>query len=447
MTTMGKQFLARLLLAGVLVFGLAASAFAADPVLEKAKQLMAKGDAQAAYTLLAPLEAERAGDLEYDYLLGSAALDAGKPTQAVFALERVLAVNPDHAQARAQIARAYFMLGETQTSKQEFETVKKQDVPPDVAATIQKFLDAIQRAAISDRTTVTGYVEATVGYDSNVNSATGGNQIALPVFGGAIFTLSSTAVEQSDSFFSVGGGLSVRHPFNREVALLAGADVNKRVNSSEDRFDTGFGSGNIGLSITKGKNNFLVAFQDQQFYVDNNRFRDAYGFIGQWQYSPNDQNSYSVYLQHTRLDYPGQDIRNADRTVGGVAVGHAFSGANAPVIYAGAYLGKEAERASGVPHLGHDLWGLRVGGQLRLGEKTTLFASANYEQRDYGGADPLFLVTRDDKQSDFRVGVSYRPYQGWTVSPQISYVRNDSNIIINDFDRTIFSVTVRRDFN
>ena len=62
--------------------------------------------------MLAPEQSNAAGDPDYDYLLGIAALDSGKPNEAIFALERVLAVKPNHLQARAEIARAYFATGE-----------------------------------------------------------------------------------------------------------------------------------------------------------------------------------------------------------------------------------------------------------------------------------------------------------------------------------------------
>ena len=152
------------LLALVAVFPL--TALAVDDVLSQAKQQLNGGDAQGAYNLLIPLQSARAGDPDFDFLLGSAALALGKNTEAVFALERVLAVKPDSAPARALIARAYFNLKEIETSKREFENVKKQDVPPEVSATIDRFLDAILRVEESQRTVIHGFVEIGMGYDT-----------------------------------------------------------------------------------------------------------------------------------------------------------------------------------------------------------------------------------------------------------------------------------------
>ena len=139
-----------MLVAGLMIAGLAR----ADAVTDNAKALLDKGEAKAAYALLEPLEPQRAGDPEYDFLLGLAALEIGKNTNAVFALERVLAVDPNHARARAEIARAYAALGELATAKQEFEAAKRQGVPPEVANTIDRLVAAIEPVEDKGRTTL-----------------------------------------------------------------------------------------------------------------------------------------------------------------------------------------------------------------------------------------------------------------------------------------------------
>ena len=53
-------------------------------MLVKAKSLLDANNPQAAYNLLVPLQSQRAGDPDYDYLLGVSALDLGKNTEAVF---------------------------------------------------------------------------------------------------------------------------------------------------------------------------------------------------------------------------------------------------------------------------------------------------------------------------------------------------------------------------
>ncbi len=81
----------------------------ADEVLQKAQGLLDGGNAQAAFSLLKPLEESRAGDPAFDYLLGLSAIESGQPLDAVFALERAVEADPTSGPARAELARAYLL--------------------------------------------------------------------------------------------------------------------------------------------------------------------------------------------------------------------------------------------------------------------------------------------------------------------------------------------------
>lgn len=423
------------------------AAAADDGLLIQADKLLKSGKAKEAYTLLEPHQSGRAGDPRYDYLLGVAALDSGRANEAVFALERVLAVEPNHLQARAEIARAYYVTGEVVASQQEFETVRQQNPPGEVRNAIEKYLAAIEQARAGERTAVRGYLEAAAGWDSNVNSATAANQVAIPVFGGAIATLSASGTKLQDTFGSVNGGFSVRHPIDPEWALFGGANANQRLNSTHTVFETGGLDGNLGVNLAKGEDSYSVALQVQNFNVGNSRFRDAAGLTAQWLHNLGDSGQASAYFQFTDLHYPGQDTRDALRYVLGAAYASTLEGEYAPVVYGGGYLGQENERQAGVPYLGHKLYGLRAGGEMKINPSWTLFGSLSMEKRNYGGPDPLFLVNRGDTQSDLRLGLGYVPAQRWTVTPSLSYTRNNSNIVVSDYDRTVIMVSVRRDFN
>ena len=405
------------------------------------------GRAAEAYALLSPYQSELAGDPDYDYLLGIAALDSGKFNEAIFALERVLAVRPNHLQARAEIARAYLAVGEIAASKQEFETVQKQNPPQEVSATIQKYLDIIETDRTGKKTTLRGYIEAILGDDSNVNSATSNKQIAVPFFGGAVMNLNAAGIANRDTFGSVGAGFNVHHAFNPEWALVGGANINQRNNSTQQAFNTGSADANFGLSLSEGNDNYLAVLQMQSFALDSKRYRDAAGMTGQWQHNLDSVSRVSTYFQYSSLTYPEQTFRDADRYVLGGAYATSFSGESAPVLYAGAYAGTEQARQSSVPYIGNTLYGGRIGGEMKLGSDYTLLASLSLESRIYGGEDPLFLVKRNDTQADLKVGISYVPAPKWAINPSLAYTSNDSNIIINKYERTMFSVTVRRDFN
>jgi predicted Zn-dependent protease len=96
-----------------------------------ARAAQAAGQAGRAYELLAPLADARAGDPAFDYALGLAAVDSGRPSEAIVALQRVLAVQPNNGPARAELARAYAAIGDIDTARAEFDTVVGDPSIPD----------------------------------------------------------------------------------------------------------------------------------------------------------------------------------------------------------------------------------------------------------------------------------------------------------------------------
>ena len=414
----------------------------ADALTDRARQLLRDRSYKQAYELLLPQEPNRAGDPEFDYLLGIAALDSGDHERAIFALERVLALQPNNHVARAEIARAYLAGGEREAARREFETVRRQQIPQEAKETVDRYLSSI---AAADVTQVRGYLEAGFGWDSNVNSATAQSQIAIPFFGGTVFDF-STANSRSDHFMGFAGGVNFTRKLSPAFALVGGASGSFKTNIDEGQFDTYNIEGNLGGRFTVGKEAFTVAAQAQEFGLDFTAFRQAAGLVAQWQHNYHERRQSTLFVQGTKLEYPTQPIRDANRGVIGIGYAAAGTGDYQPAIFLSAYGGQEKEEADGVPHLGHDLAGLRIGGQVRMGLGWSLFANAAHERRLYGGTEPLFLIRREDRQYDVTVGTSYLLHAATTLVLQLAHTRNDSNIVINDFDRTVASLLVRVNF-
>ena len=414
----------------------------ADAVTDRAKLLLQRKDADAAYKLLIPLEPQRAGDPEFDYLLGIAALDAGDAERAIFALERVLAVQPDNLQARAEIARAYMATGEREAAKREFQAVRSRQVPDEVRATIERFLSAISAA---EKTQVARYVELAFGYDSNVNSATANSTIAIPNIG-PNFVLAPSLREKDDRFLSLAGGVNFTRKLDLAWSLVGNFGGVVRQNLSEGAFNTDTVDGSLGLRFARGLNAITVGLQGQYFAVDSDSYRTSGGAIAQWQHNYDERTQATVFGQHAALRYETQPVRNADRNIIGVAYAKAFTGKSAPAIFLSLYGGEEKEVNEAFPHLGHKPVGARFGAQVRLGGGWSAFGALAYERREYRGTDPVFLVIREDKQADVSIGASYLWRSATTVRLQVAHTANSSNIVLNDYDRTVVSVAARFNF-
>lgn len=427
--------------------GASAAAGAQSSLTADAAAHIEAGRYAAAYQMLSAQESERAGDPQFDLLLGIAALEVGQHTRAVFALERVLALQPDNARARAEIGRAYLLLGESAGARRELEAVRRQNVPPDVARSIDRLLSAVDRAPVRGETAFSGYIEAAVGRDTNVNSATGNSSVAIPGLGA--FQLAPGSRSRDAWFSALSGGANVRVPINPEWTFVAGASGSARFNGGASSFDTTAVDGNGGVAWTRGPNRVTAVLQLGMFEVDHDKLRDYTGGSVQWQHTHDARNQTTVFAQQSRLRYEGtNDVRDVNRNIYGVGHAHVLPNGQT-MLFGSFYLGAETGRKdlpSGVNIAANEIVGFRFGAQHTLDERLQLFGALSHEARDYSALDPIFGVQRGDTLTSLSLGASYAVAKEWLLTPSVSVIRNDSNISLNEYRRGVAQFAVRRTF-
>jgi hypothetical protein len=418
---------------------------AVDAVVQQALDLQAQGNSAAAYDLLEPLEVDRAGDPDFDTVFGILGNETEHFSRAIMALERVLAVQPAHPRVRAELGRALFAVGDNKSARELFEDAKKGDVPPGAALTIDQFLSAIERAEDAGRSAVRGYIEAGIGYDTNVNSGPANGNVAVPAFGGAILKLDASGVKLGSAFGSLSAGLTGRHVLDPRWSLIGAVSATTRPNADHaSQLNTSQLDGNAGVSWRHERNEITAVAQVGTFTLDGSQFRQSAGGTAEWIYRIDGFRQWNSYLQYARLHYPTQPTRDVNRTVVGTSYAHQFKGGN--LAFGGVYAGAEQTTNDNVDQLGHHLFGMRGGLQVPVGSSVAAFASFGFENRIYGGSDPFFLVRRHDKQGNASFGLLWEPAPRWRVTPQIGFTRVSSNSPISDFNKAVFSVTARREF-
>ena len=434
-----------------LMNALVMSSAIADELLDKAQGLIDQKQNQAAYELLVKELSDRAGTENYDLLLGIAALDSGHPTMAVFAFERVLDVNPNNARARAELGRAYFGMNENEAAREEFNMVKGQTIPAEVASTIDKYLaelDARMAAGKFAKKRFTAYAEATLGYDSNVNAATDSATITVPALGNATFTLDEQSLEQDSGFIQAGAGLAFAMPLpdQPKVGVFGTANFHEKYTWNQTDFRTRTFDGNLGLSYSKDKNTFRIAGVGQYFALDNDTYRGLYGGRGTWLHNWNDRTLITSYVQWTAQRYDVVPVRDVDQISGGIGVIHLMQHQGDPLVSATLFGGSDAEKDGSRPDIGRDFIGLRMSGEYTYNEKTKLMGDFTYQYSGYGAPDPFLRETRKDHFLYFGAKVEYRLQRNWYIKPEIQFIHNDSTLPINDYDRWQVMTTLRYNF-
>ena len=424
--------------------------------MAEARALLRNGQPLAAYDALMKMEYEGSGDIEFDYLLGVAALEAGKPDKATLALERVLESNPNYAGARIDMGRAFMLLGDAVRAQEEFTAVLELNPPDVVRERVEGFMaEMAQRAAVA-KTNWSGFFGITLGRDSNVNNAPSNAEQFIPGFNTVV--LDPDSVETPSNYSALAGRIQVDHHINDRFGVYAGLDLTLRRNFQAPQFDSAGGELRVGGTINLSNHELEFSLAVGKTYLDpqpgrSNTFlehplyRNLVGGTAQWRFNINDRNQLQTTLQYNRLRYPDEatSVFDSDQTVLGLNWFRAFGANNQGVGFLGAYLGKESD-IHGNPSGEKDFFGLRAGGQYGLTSKWAIFATMGLMSADFQRFQVIHRKTRDDKRYDLSLGMSYTLWESWSLRPQLSLTRQDSSIGLYEFNRKEISVALRRDW-
>lgn len=431
-------------LLGALVAAFAVAALAADAdVVTQAEALVRAGRYAEAYQLLEPLEAKLAGDLKFDYLLARSALETGRPSKASFIYERILAVEPNYVGVRLEMGRAYLALRDYARAKFEFETVLRfQTLPPDLREQAQIYARTAD-AYLADRKTVGyGYVEYGYGYDSNPLSATPLQQITSP----SGQTIQSLTTQRSDHYQALSLGGEALHALSERFSLYAGADARARIYNNLDTGDFQSLDGRFGLGYAEERSNLRLGLIGGTYRQDNTTLRQGYGLAGDWRYlaSPRDQLSVSAAATRFRFVpelFKSNDFDNYLAALGSLLSVNDGRGAFGLTVLGG-YEDATRDRVDGDKRFA----GFRLTLQNAFSDQVGGFLLAGAQRGYYSQNNPIFGFKRRDSLYDVTAGVTWSFAPGWSLRPQVVYIKNDSNMALYEYDRTDVSVNLRVDF-
>lgn len=416
-------------------------------LLSQAQSYIRAGKHQDAYRLLKPQESELSGNPDYDYLLGVAALDSGRADEAVFILQRVVAVSPNYPAARMELARAYYETGDMAAAQREFERLRAANPPEFAGKVIGDYLSAIQKrnAAKSDDRGGRGwgaFVELGTGYDSNANGATERDQFLG-------FQLDANSRKQ-DAFFGQFAAAARYSAVLDEVwSANVGGYAQHRWNTQADfvNFDRAEVGGGLkwrkNITEVYGNVSYFQTYLDSNFPLtgDLNHRGGALDLGVASQLAPNTRLSADFRVGAIRYD-SSQSIRDVNQYVGSLGAVFQISGPGSPVFGLVGVAGIDDEVKKASPY-GRSLYGTRATSSWTVLEGLQANLQGGALRSDYEG--DFFNKKRKDLQllAAGSLDISNRRYPALMVSPYLLYVTNDSNTAIFEYDRAEVGVNLR----
>ncbi len=420
-------------------FSTALSAAPADDI----KSLLEKKSAKEAYEF-GKSRPDQLGDPAFDFYFGVAAIDSGHAGEGVLALERYVINFPDNQNAKLELARGYFVLGEDLRAREEFTAVLKTNPPRDVAATIERYLDAIRARESNYRTTAGAFLEYGSGYDSNVNGGIGNANVNLPNFGQV--TIDPTGVKAGAGFHQVTGGVNVNHPIAPGLALFGSAAADFKMLNANNQFDQSNLSAAGGVSYLKDQNLLRGTLSYNELSVDYSRFRDVAGASGEWTRQLDEFQSITGALQYARLDYTGTNSVRDSKLYGiGAGYRRAFIGKWQPLVVISGGYSQENNRKNR-DDLGRDISAIGAVLSFSPAPKWAASAGASYQESRYQAQDTTFSTTRRDDYYALNATLSYALTRNLSLRGEALLSKNVSNIELFEYRRNVIAFKVRYDF-
>lgn len=414
--------------------------------LAQIAEMAAAGRCAQAYEILAPLEFEMAGSVEFDLLFAYCALEIGETGLAMLALDRVLSIAPSSPEARFLLARAYFLLDDLDAARREFELLLSFNPTPALGDSIGQYLDAIASRRPDGGLQASGFLALGIGHDTNVTDGASDDLIYIPGLD-QNFSPSASEAEDADNYAGFTAGFDIVRPVGAKSSIYAGGDLSVRAHDEIGAFDYGLTSLRAGYRHAWRNQSLRVGGTLSDWRLDGDAFRDDQSIEIEWRNTVTRRNEIGIAAAYSRfrhdeeldtpLDYDDSRLR--------VAYSRLLGKRGERLIVLAVDVGSEAEqnrRDDG----DKDYVALQISWQTALNDRASAFLRLSSQSDDYARVNSLFGEKRRESQSRIAGGVIWYFRESTSLRATLVASETDSNLALYDNDGRDFSITLRRDF-
>ena len=409
---------------------------------DQINQHIAAGEGEVAFAL-AEANIDQAGEAEFDFYYGLAAMSVGKPALAALAFERVLYSYPESPRVELELGRAYFYLADWNRAEGAFKKSVVPSMPTNTKNIVDAYLKRIEAFKRHSNVRTRTSLSLLLGNDSNINSAT--DEDLFTISGtGSIFNAGIIAEEdqeKSDSFVALNGHWQRTHPVHKQSSFYYSAGLDSRQYLSESDFSHYRVTLETGWQGRMNQWSLRVPMQLSAYWRDGDNETQNLSLGGEASYQLNTRWSGFGFLRVGANRYPEVEARDVDTVYLGGGVITQFYGMHWMVnLLAGDDAAKNEEVN------GKSLQGVVTSWSKPLSSRQQLKLTALYFTSEHD-AETLGVVREDDFQRisfQWQMAASSqwrwsKPLQ-WQI--QVSATENESNLSIYEYQRLEVSLGV-----
>lgn len=446
-----KYFITSLSLCAALAAHSSPTLAATPAQLQQAQErLNAEQPVQALGLLEAAHDPATASTQEF-FLLGVAAKQAGQLARSEGYFRSALQREPNAGRIRLELAEVLYRQGKLDDSRAELVAVRAMNPPEQVLQNIDGFIAQVDQARANPNAGPRGpqknwnaYITAGFTSDSNVNAGPDTDTVFLY---GLPFTLSSGAQETQDTAFFVRTGINHQTQLDNGIVWRSSTNLSFSNYFEADAYDT------TSLSVSSGPSFKLsdqvglsvpITYNVQRYNKQGSWYSQSWGIAPRLQYAAQDNLQFylDTSLSHKRFN----DNGDRDLTAFTFNPSLNFQPDENGNIAVGLQYGREN---SGLDIYSNTVRGAYIGYQHNFREKGIRASiTASYISTEFEGIQAAYTEAREDVSRKLSASVTYTipEMDGLSLLGSVSYQDNESNLDINNYERTQFSLSLTKQF-
>ena len=365
----------------------------------------------------------------------------GNLTGAAKNYRAALADDPSLTLVRSELAQTLFILQEDDSAKHHLNLLMA-EAPNDYEAQgIRSFIDTIDaRRPFS----FSAYISAAP--STNVNNGSSKKTIYSPVFG-ADLDIDDESREQSGVGFSTGLSAGYSHRLGNDFSVVLGGGINASIYTDDDynSFNASqsaelrylIANGFLGAGMVASENrSYDISQQENDFYY-------SYGprVSLQKAISPKDRINFSSVYEWRKYDINPQSDGTALMIDGSWS--HAFDSSLTASLSAG-----YDQIETGIDYNSFETYSGGFGLYKELPKGITVNLNGELRLSEFDAMHPIAGIVREDRRYMGSIAFTKRDFNIWGYAPAIeyTYIYNDSNISIYEFDSHAIDFKLSKDF-
>jgi len=440
---LSKKHTLTLIVICLISIGFTNCVYASTANFKKAVTLYNNHHYEQAYTLFSALVEQDYSSIEYSFYLAQAATKIHKNQAAITAYERILILQPNHTRAKLELGKIYYDQGDYILAKQYFTDAKKDEVPKNVKANINQYLDQIEHK--TQKSKLTGSVILGMGHDDNINISPEASSWFVPIFGQNFNNTSdpvaSLYTEQTAMLTHLYNG-NVKYGFDIKNNLM----LYNRSIPGESAYNIFYLRYQPSLVFTKKQYAMEATLQYDTMRYGGDAYLESYGFVPKISHVINATSVVSAQIKLLVKNYLRRRDQQRDARYNEVNANYIQKLTQNTTWLNSIHLAQERQDQKSLLDVSNDSWNIKTSIYHQISPSLQVNSELQYSQKNYLDNNVYFLNKRLDSTLNAAIGLTKTVNKDMAIQLRAEHTETHSNQQAYTYSKNVLLVNLVRRF-